>query len=89
MGDVLFKSSAVQEVKKLDYWPESGGYAFYERTATWDYLQAFIDAGHKLGLKVHAAINTFVAGNSYLYGLGNKVYCLEMRQKEIGLQLLT
>ncbi len=72
MGDVLFKSSAVQEVKKLDYWPESGGYAFYERTATWDYLQAFIDTGHKLGLKVHAAINTFVAGNSYLYGLGEQ-----------------
>lgn len=71
MGDVLFKSSAVEGVKKLDYW-SSTGYQFYERTATWDYLQAFIDEGHKLGLKIHAAINTFVGGNRYLYGLGEQ-----------------
>lgn len=71
MGDVLFKTSAVQEVKKLDYWSPTG-YTYYERTATWDYLQAFIDAGHKLGLKVNAAINTFVGGNLYSYGLGEQ-----------------
>ena len=70
MGDVLFKTSAVDQVKKLDVW-EGSQYKFYERTATWDYLQAFIDIGHELGLKVHASINTFVAGNRYLYGLGD------------------
>ncbi len=44
----------------------------YERTATWDYLQTFIDEGHKLGLRIHAAINTFTAGDRYLYGLGEQ-----------------
>jgi len=70
MGDVLFKTSAVDQVKKLDIW-EGSQYKFYERTANWDYLQAFIDIGHELGLKVHASINTFVGGNRYLYGLGD------------------
>jgi len=71
MGDVLYKTDAVDQVKKLDTW-EGGTYSFYERTATWDYLQAFIDAGHQLGLKVNAAINTFVGGNLYPYGLGEQ-----------------
>ena len=44
MGDVLYKTDAVDQVKKLDTW-EGSTYTFYERTATWDYLQAFIDAG--------------------------------------------
>ena len=70
MGDVLFKTSVVSEVQKLDVW--DNGYRYYERTATWDYLQAFIDEGHKLGLKVNAAINTFVGGNLYSYGLGQQ-----------------
>lgn len=71
MGDVLFQTSAVEQVKKLDYWSDNG-YAYFERTETWDYLQAFIDAGHKLGLKVNASINTFVGGNLYPYGLGEQ-----------------
>lgn len=71
MGDVLFQTSAVDQVKKLDYWSDNG-YVYFERTATWDYLQAFIDAGHKLGLKVNASINTFVGGNLYPYGLGEQ-----------------
>ena len=71
MGDVLYKTDAVDQVKKLDTW-EGSTYTFYERTATWDYLQAFIDAGHQLGLKVNAAINTFVGGNLYPYGLGEQ-----------------
>ena len=45
-GDVLFKTSAEQQVTKLDVW-EGSSYHFYARTATWDYLQAFIDAGHE------------------------------------------
>ncbi len=70
-GDVLFKTSAEQQVTKLDVW-EGSSYHFYARTATWDYLQAFIDAGHALGLKVHAAINVFTGGCKYLYGLGEQ-----------------
>lgn len=70
-GDVLFKTDVVDYVKKLDYW-EHGKYLFYERTADWDYLQAFIDIGHKLGLRVNASINTFVGGNKYPYGLGEQ-----------------
>lgn len=71
MGDVLFETSEVDQVVKLDVW-EGSGYTYYERTASWDYLQAFIDSGHDLGLKVHASINTFVGGNKYLYGLGQQ-----------------
>ena len=70
MGDVLFKTSAVDQVTKLDVW--DNGYRYFERTATWDYLQAFIDEGHKLGLKVHASMNTFTGGCRYLYGLGEQ-----------------
>lgn len=70
-GDVLFTTNAINQVTKLDYWTDSGQYKFYERTATWDYLQAFIDIGHGLNLKVHAAINTFVGGTRYLYNLGD------------------
>lgn len=71
MGDVLFQTDVTEQVKKLDVW-ENGAYKFCERTATWDYLQAFIDAGHALGLKVNASINTFVGGNLYPYGLGEQ-----------------
>ncbi|MBO9633113.1 MAG: family 10 glycosylhydrolase [Chitinophagaceae bacterium] len=71
MGDVLFQTSQVDQVHKLDYWGDAG-YGFYERTETWDYLQAFIDACRTEGLKIYAAINTFVAGNKYSYGLGQQ-----------------
>ncbi|NDV96364.1 S-layer protein [Dysgonomonas sp. 521] len=71
MGDVLFSTSVEQQVKKLDYWSNSG-YQFYERTETWDYLQAFVDIAHQLDIKIHAAINTFTAGNDYPYGLGQQ-----------------
>ena len=61
-GDALFRTSAVEQVEWLGAWlPE--GYSKIERTATWDYLQAFIDEGAKLGLRIHAAINTFTGGN--------------------------
>ncbi|PWG81752.1 alpha amylase family protein [Pararcticibacter amylolyticus] len=71
MGDVLFSTSTVAQVQKLDVWSDSG-YNFHERTVTWDYLQAFIDSGHALGLKIHAAINVFTGGNAYSYGLGSQ-----------------
>lgn len=69
-GDVLFQTEAVDQVRRMGYWA-STGYTLYNRTATWDYLQAFIDAGHAAGLKVHAAINTFTGGNTYINGLGS------------------
>lgn len=68
-GDVLFTTNAVGQVKSLAAWHQ-GEFKLQERTAEWDYLQAFIDAGHKLGLKVHAAINTFVGGNAFDSGWG-------------------
>lgn len=69
-GDVLFKTTVADPVTRLDVWT-SNGYEWFERTATWDYLQAFIDEGHRLGLKVNASINTFVGGYACPYGLGN------------------
>ena len=71
MGDVLFSTSVVDQVTKLPTW-DGGYYHYHERTATWDYLQAFIDAGHAIGLKVHAAINTFTGGCLNSYGLGKQ-----------------
>ncbi len=66
-GDVLFKTDVVEQVKWLGAWlPE--GYSKVERTATWDYLNAFIETGHSLGLKVYAGINTFTGGNSNSLG---------------------
>ena len=67
MGDVLFKTSHTDQVEKLSSW--SGGLHWEVRTATWDYLQAFIDAAHEVGLKVHAGFNTMACGNAELYGL--------------------
>jgi Uncharacterized protein conserved in bacteria len=70
-GDILFQSSVngVQQVEWLGAWV-NGVYSKVYRTATWDYLQAFIDIGHGLGLKVHAGFNTMVGGNGS--GLGNQ-----------------
>lgn len=67
-GVVLYKSKVCPEAKKLAAWVD-GNYKFVIRTATWDYLQAFIEEGHALGLKVNAAINTFVGGYGGQYGL--------------------
>ncbi len=69
-GDILFTSSVAgaEQVKWLGAWV-NGVYSKVERTATWDYLQAFIDEGHRLGLKVHAGFNTIVGGHSS--GLGS------------------
>lgn len=60
-GDVLFKSDHCDQVKWQSAW-QGGEYKRIERTATFDYLQAFIDKGHALGLKVYAGFNTFVSG---------------------------
>ncbi|MBQ9410846.1 MAG: family 10 glycosylhydrolase, partial [Bacteroidales bacterium] len=67
-GTVLWKSSSAPEARRLAAWVGSN-YRFVERTATWDYLQAFIDTAHAAGLRIHAAINTFVCGCGGYYGL--------------------
>ena len=66
-GDVLFRTEAADPVRWLGAWLP-GGFQRVERTATWDYLQAFIDEGAELGLRIHAAINTFTGGNATSIG---------------------
>lgn len=61
-GDVLFKSENCQQVAWLGAWT-AGGYTKIKRTAEWDYLGAFIEIGHELGLRIHAGFNTMVGGN--------------------------
>lgn len=70
-GDVMFKTDKCSQATKFGFWFPGGRYGIVERTATWDYLQAFIDIGHELGLRIHAGFNTFVGGNSYGYGYGS------------------
>jgi len=70
-GDVLFKSSVAPALKRIDKWRGSQ-YVWAQRTADFDYLQAFIEEGHAAGLKVNAAINTLVGGYQCPYGLGNE-----------------
>ncbi len=65
---VLFNSSTEHALDKVDVW--SSGYRWAERTASFDYLKAFIEAGHKNGLTVFASMNTFVGGCLCPYGLG-------------------
>ena len=60
-GDVLFASSVAPPCLKEAAWV-NGRYKYVERTATFDYLAAFIAAGHAAGLRVNAAINTMVGG---------------------------
>ena len=60
-GDVLFKSSAAPELKYVPAW-FNGEIGLKERTADFDYLQAFIESGHRAGLKVHAGVNMMVGG---------------------------
>jgi uncharacterized lipoprotein YddW (UPF0748 family) len=57
---LLFKSDLEAPLTRVDAWAPN--YTWVERTATFDYLQAFIDAGKKEGLDVYAAINTMVGG---------------------------
>lgn len=66
---VLFTSSVEGPLERVDAWT-SQGYVWLYRTADFDYLQAFIDEGHKLGLRVNASINTMTGGYKCPYGLG-------------------
>ncbi len=61
-GDILFQSTHCDQVAWLGAWT-SGGYSKITRTADWDYLGAFIEIGHELGLRIHAGFNTMAGGN--------------------------
>ena len=63
----------VDQVEWLGAWLP-GGYSKVERTATWDYLQAFIDAGKSLDLRIHAAINHLTGGNQTSLGGAGVVF---------------
>ncbi len=79
-GDVLFTSAVAQPVDWLGAWVD-GKYSKVERTADWDYLQAFIDAGHSLGLRIHAGLNTMIGGRST--GLGAQgLLCRDASKKD-------
>jgi uncharacterized lipoprotein YddW (UPF0748 family) len=86
-GDVLFQTDVVNQVEWLGAWLPSG-YTRIDRTATWDYLQAFIDAGHDLGLRVHASINTFSGGNRTSLGPEGMLF-RESDKREWATELLT
>lgn len=86
-GDILFKSKVGTQVKWLGAWLPSG-YTKIERTATWDYLQAFIDAGHELGLKIYAGVNTFAGGNTTSLGSDGLLF-RDASKQQWATQLLT
>lgn len=60
-GDVLFSSAVAPACTREAAWV-NGRYKYVERTAAFDYLETFIQAGHAAGLRVNAAINTMVGG---------------------------
>ena len=60
-GNVLFKSEVAPPLTEVALWRD-GGLTYVERTASFDYLQAFIDAGHAAGLRVLAGVNVMVGG---------------------------
>ncbi|MFV0592131.1 MAG: alpha amylase family protein [Draconibacterium sp.] len=86
-GDVLFETDVVNQVSWLGAHLTSG-YTKIERTATWDYLQAFIDAGHSLGLDVYAGVNTFSGGNKSSLGSEGMLF-RDAAKKEWATSLLT
>jgi len=86
-GDVLFATDVVDQVKWLGAWLP-GGYTRIDRTETWDYLQAFIDAGHSLGLKVHAGINVMVGGNHTSLGPSGMLF-RDVSRRHWATELLT
>lgn len=63
-GDLLYKSSHCQPVTSFNAWVIGGGRQTFYYDGSWDYLQKFIDEGHKLGLRIHAGFNTMVGGTA-------------------------
>ena len=57
-GEVLYPSKIAPV---MESWGESG----VKKDLSWDMLAYFIEEGHRLGLKVHASTNVFVAGHNF------------------------
>jgi uncharacterized lipoprotein YddW (UPF0748 family) len=55
-GEVLYNSSIAS---KLTEWKG------FTRTASFDYLEAFVSAAEEIGLNIYASINTFTGGHLY------------------------
>jgi uncharacterized lipoprotein YddW (UPF0748 family) len=85
-GDVLFETDVVDQVRWLGAWMPNG-YTKIERTATWDYLQAFIYAAKSIDLKIYAAINTMTGGNVTSLGAQGVLY-RDATKKEWATKLL-
>lgn len=60
-GSALFKSAVVPPLTEVAIWRD-GGLRYVPRTSHFDYLEAFIEAGHAAGLKVMAGVNMMVGG---------------------------
>ena len=58
-GDVLFRSDVAPQLRHIARWRD-GALRYVDRTADFDYLEAFIRSGHDAGLRVHAGVNTMV-----------------------------
>lgn len=86
-GDVLFSTTKTDQVKWLGAWV-NGVYTKITRTATWDYLSAFIEIGHELDLKVFAGFNTMSGGHLTSLG-GDGVLFRDASKKAWATQLLT
>lgn len=59
-GEVLYPSKIADQIIEWE-----GEYDPGKRDTTWDMLSYFIEEGHRLGLKVHASVNVFVAGHNF------------------------
>ena len=72
-GDVLYQSETGHQVEWLGAVMD-GKWSRCYRTADWDYLGAFIEIGHELGLRVHAGFNTFMAGDEDSLGINGLLF---------------
>jgi len=73
-GDVLFRTDRVDQAEGFWQWrryAEEGTsrYEYCANEKSFDYLQAWIDEGHSQGIRIHAAMNTFVGGNKNPQGV--------------------
>ena len=60
-GNALFRSRVVPPLTEVALWKD-GSLMYVPRTGDFDYLEAFIQAGHAAGLKVMAGVNMMVGG---------------------------
>ena len=72
-GGLFYKSDNGDPVTWLSAY-KGNQYIKIERTADFDYLQAFIDIGKEFGLRTYAAFQTFSGGFTSSYGSTGPVY---------------